>query len=223
MFQTSQLASINVNPVVEFDRQRKSLIDLGYPKRAGLSRPEFDDLLGPLRNASSKLELSPRVGNSRLPFVIVIPQELVDAESVIETLRLAGSDRVGVLDRNHGPQGLSGYHPIHGLEVAESPYLLVDIQRGEEFCGLRPQDAIETIASRDRTPLTINEGIALQTHFPELLEKNKCYMLGGSTRGDRRVPAIWISDRAPKLGWCWRGNPHTWLGVASAARRVNVV
>nr|WP_241825441.1 DUF5701 family protein [Micromonospora sp. CB01531] len=21
---------------------------------------------------------------------------------------------------------------------------------------------------------------------------------------------------APKLGWCWYGNPHTWLGSATA-------
>ena len=27
---------------------------------------------------------------------------------------------------------------------------------------------------------------------------------------------MWISERAPKLGWCWDGNPHTWLGTASA-------
>ena len=31
---------------------------------------------------------------------------------------------------------------------------------------------------------------------------------------------MWISERAPKLGWCWDGNPHTWLGIASAGARV---
>ncbi|WP_369693045.1 DUF5701 family protein, partial [Dietzia timorensis] len=24
---------------------------------------------------------------------------------------------------------------------------------------------------------------------------------------------------APKVGWCWAGNRHTWLGFASAAGR----
>ena len=66
---------------------------------------------------------------------------------------------------------------------------------------------------------TIAEGIALQLVLPALLEKNKCFMLAGSRRGDRRVPALWISDRAPKLGWCWEGNPHSWLGTASALGR----
>jgi len=32
-------------------------------------------------------------------------------------------------------------------------------------------------------------------------------------------PAIWISRGAPKLGWCWQRNPHTWLGMASAGAR----
>jgi hypothetical protein len=63
----------------------------------------------------------------------------------------------------------------------------------------------------------------LVTQFPGILVKNHCFMLSGSRRtalpGDRRVPALWISERAPKLGWCWDGNPHDWLGVASAGRR----
>ena len=50
------------------------------------------------------------------------------------------------------------------------------------------------------------------THAPDMLEKNKCFMLSGSRRDDRRVPAMWISERAPKLGWCWDGNPHTRAG-----------
>ena len=99
----------------------------------------------------------------------------------------------------------------------------MDIERGEEFCNVRPEEATATIRSRGRSPLTIDEGIALVTQVPEVLEKNKCFMLAGSRRtalpGDRRVPALWIADRAPKLGWCWDGNPHTWLGTASAGRR----
>jgi hypothetical protein len=46
---------------------------------------------------------------------------------------------------------------------------------------------------------------------------------------DARTPAIWISNGtgrdgranrdAPKVGWCWAGNRHTWLGFASASHR----
>ena len=86
---------------------------------------------------------------------------------------------------------------------------------------MRPEEALPVILRRGRTPLTIEEGIAVVTHAPHVLERNRCFMLSGSRRGDRRVPAMWISAGAPKLGWCWDGNPHGWLGVASAAGRVS--
>lgn len=66
----------------------------------------------------------------------------------------------------------------------------------------------------------------------------RCFMTIGSRlrketgRLDSRVPALWISNGtgrdgrdnrdAPKVGWCWANNRHTWLGFASAARRLAV-
>jgi hypothetical protein len=61
--------------------------------------------------------------------------------------------------------------------------------------------------------------IALVTHFREAVATNVGLSLAGSRCGDRRVCALWISKGAPKLGWCWAGNPHTWLGIASCAGR----
>jgi hypothetical protein len=97
--------------------------------------------------------------------------------------------------------------------------VVFDVERGDEFCGVRPNDAVPVILDRGRTPLTIHEGIAFATQHPRSLERNRCYMLAGSRRGDKRVPALWISEKAPKLGWCWAGNLHTWLGIASAGSR----
>ena len=147
-------------------------------------------------------------------------RDVVRPEDTVPLLTLDGGSRPGRVDRNHGEGDLATYHPLPELDVPTGPaYLLLDVDRGEEFCGVRPEDALPVIRSRGRTPLTIDEGIAVVTHCPELLEKNKCFMLSGSRRHDRRVPALWISERAPKLGWCWDGNPHTWLGVASAGGR----
>jgi hypothetical protein len=63
------------------------------------------------------------------------------------------------------------------------------------------------------------QDIAFVTHYPAALAKNMCFSLGGSRSGDRRVPAIWTSRNAPRLGLCWAGNPHTWRGMASAGGR----
>lgn len=151
----------------------------------------------------------------------MVSRDLIAAERTVPLLRLPNSSKAGVVDRNHRPGDLATYHPLEMLEVPDAPaYLLVDVQRGEEFCGVAPEQALPVITARGRTPLTIEEGIALVTQAPQLVEKNRCFMLSGSRRGDRRVPALWISGRAPKLGWCWDGNPHSWLGVVSAGRRV---
>ena len=49
------------------------------------------------------------------------------------------------------------------LGVPVPAYLLVGVDRGEEFCGVPPEDALPVIRGRGRTPLTIDEGIALVT------------------------------------------------------------
>jgi len=84
---------------------------------------------------------------------------------------------------------------------------------------VRPDAALVTVTDAGRSPLTTDEGVALITHYPHALEKNHCFQLLGSRCGDRRVPGLWISDRRPKLGFCWAGNLHTWLGAACCAQR----
>lgn len=79
---------------------------------------------------------------------------------------------------------------------------------------------LRVITGRGRTPLTIAEGIALVTQRPDTLRKNKCFSSLASQRPGQQVPAIWISAAAPKLGWCWDRNPHTWFGSASATSRL---
>ena len=102
-------------------------------------------------------------------------------------------------------------------------YLLVDVERGEEFCNVTPEDATATIRARGRTPLTIDEGIALVTQVPQVLETNKCFMLAGSRRrpapGTAGCPRCGSASGRRSSGWCWDGNPHTWLGTASAGHR----
>jgi hypothetical protein len=205
-----------------FQQQVDRLVILAYPRLAGLSEPEFRERLEPLRSMAEPIGGEDSAGT--VPFVLVVTRDLVSPYDAVPLLHLSGSTRPGRVDRNHGEGDLDAYHPVESCEPPGAAYLLVDVERGGEFCNVRPEDATRTIRSRGRTPLTIDEGIALVTQVPEALEKNKCFMLAGSRRsgipGDRRVPALWISERAPKLGWCWDGNPHTWLGTASTGQRL---
>lgn len=205
------------------DRQVGTLLDLGYPALAGLTPSELTDALAPLRETAAGLpDLRVDDPPGRAPLVLVVTKALVDPELTVPLLRLApNGTRVGILDPNHGEPGLAPYRPIEQVELPDpAAYLLLDVDRGEEFLGVTPEAALPVILRRGRTPLTIEEGIAVATHAPQVLERYRCFMLAGSRRGDRRVPALWISAGAPKLGWCWDGNPHDWLGVASAGGRV---
>jgi hypothetical protein len=103
------------------------------------------------------------------------------------------------------------------------------------MAGWTPDAALTAITAAGRTPLTLAEGIHWALQRPDVLERNHCFMTIGSRltrpdgRLDARTPALWISNGtgrdgparrdAPKVGWCWAGNHHTWLGFASAAGR----
>lgn len=130
---------------------------------------------------------------------------------------------------------LEQFAPIAGLTVPDQPlYLLHDLDRGDDLRNWSPDEALPALTDRGRTPLTVTEGISWLLQEPKVLERNHCFMTVGSRRLadaglDARTPAIWISGGtgrdgasrrgAPKIGWCWAGNRHTWLGFASARQR----
>ncbi|WP_407548107.1 DUF5701 family protein [Streptomyces sp. Pv4-95] len=205
----------------EFDRQVNTLVAAGYPGLAGMTEADFHTLVEPLREpvlARAAASASPSEG--RVPFLLVVTRALVPLEEAVPLTTLAGKRSPGVIERFYAPGELERFVSLKELALPEGEvYVVFDVERGEEFCGAVPVDALATLVERKRTPLTIEEGIALLTQFPQALAKNKCFSLGGSRFGDRRVPALWISKGAPKLGWCWEGNPHTWLGMASAGDR----
>jgi len=118
------------------------------------------------------------------------------------------------------PEDLDTFVPIQSVELPDAPaYLAVDVDLGAASRNVRPEDALRDILAAGRSPLTLDEGIALVLQQPEVIAPNWGFSMAGSRRGDQRVPAFWISEGGPKLGWCWDRNPHTWLGTASCARR----
>lgn len=209
------------DPGTEFDRQIGNLVERDYPALAGLSREEFTAQVTPLRDVAMNAGIAGyEPGTGRVPFLLVITRQVVSIEQALPRTTLHGKDKPGFVDRSFEPGALERFVATKETELPDQHlYLLLDVERGEEFCGAVPNDAMATVITRGRTLLTVEEGIALITHYPEILVKNKCFSLGGSRSGDRRVPAIWISQHPPKLGWCWEGNPHTWLGMASAGGR----
>lgn len=128
------------------------------------------------------------------------------------------------------------FRPIPSAAAPETPlYLLTDPDRGDAMTNWSPDEALPAFAAAGRTPMTLTEGLFWLLQRPGVLERGHCFMTIGSRRHkptgalDPRTPAIWISNGtgrdgprnrdAPKVGWCWAGNRHTWLGFASGAGR----
>jgi hypothetical protein len=202
----------------EFDRQVETLLERGYPALAGLSAADFAGLLTPLRAAAVAYGGAPATAD-RLPFVVVVPAKLVPTGAAMPLTALRG--KPGAVSRLLPDVDTFGPTDLAPLPVGDA-YLMVDVDRGAEFRNLAPDAALPVIVGGGRSPLTVDEGVAVVTHFPGALERNHCFSLAGSRCGDRRVPAVWISKGAPMLGWCWAGTPHTWLGVASCAGREGI-
>jgi hypothetical protein len=195
---------------LEFDRQVDALAQTGLPEHRELADGCFRAWLEPLRD-----RLPPVAADgSRLPFVVVVPDlPMVDVLSAVHTVDGTGFTTMDDAD-------LARFRPLPELDVPGAPYLLVDVDTGADTLNLPPADALPQIAEAGRSPLTLAEGLALLVSHLGVLRARNAFSLLGSRAGDKRVPALWVSKRRPRLGWCWQGAPHSWLGSASCGARV---
>ena len=168
--------------------------------------------------------------------VLAIHHRAVPAAELAPLLSLDGKTGFVVVDLTD----IAEFLPIPGVDVPDRPLYWIDgLDRGDDLQNWSAEEAAPELAARGRSPLTVHEGISWLLQRPELLEPNACFMTIGSrkpkrpgdaSRGyDSRTPAIWISGGtgrdgrerkgAPKVGWCWWRNRHTWLGFASTTGR----
>ena len=199
------------------DSQLRRLLDRGLADLAGRPTGELSDLVRDLRDEQGA--------------TLVVHPALVPPSALVRLLLLGDKPGFVVVDMDD----VDEFVPRADVDVPDRPlYLVHDAERGDEMRSWSPDEALPSITERSRTPLTLNEGISWLLQTPTLLEPNHCFMTIGSRKPtskglDARTPAIWISGGtgrdgkdnkgAPKVGWCWAGNRHTWLGFASASRR----
>lgn len=123
-------------------------------------------------------------------------------------------------------------------DVPPTPYVALGLDRGDAHLDRTPAESVPELLAAGRTPMTLAEGLHWVLQEPGVLERNDCFMTPGSRLRradgsyDARTPALWLSNGtgrdgrerrdAVKLGWCWWGNRHTWLGIASCDERLSV-
>ena len=115
---------------------------------------------------------------------------------------------------------IKNFKPIEGVKIPNGKaYLAVDIETGKTSLGKTPDEAIKKIKSEDRSPLTLEEGVALVTHHPEILKDNYIWM-PGSRRGGDGVARLWLVEGKPGLDWGWANGSGAKWGSASCGSRV---
>jgi hypothetical protein len=204
--------------VPPLSKQADRLVELGVHRLAGWSETRLRDVAKMAVGQGALLALRP---------------DLVQASALAPLLRLNGKPGFVVVDMSD----VDEFGPTVALPTSPV-YLVHGLDRGDAMANWSPAEADPAIAAAGRTPLTLTEGLYWLLQCPETLERGRCFMALGSRRRkpgggqDARTPAIWISNGtgrdgaerrdAPKVGWCWAGNRHTWLGFASAAARLSV-
>ncbi|MGC9540045.1 DUF5701 family protein [Streptomyces sp. UG1] len=205
-------------PLPPLTTQAEHLIALGVPDLAAIPADE-------LRAFAEKAE---RGDGGTL---LAVHPDRAPASALAPLLRRADKPGFAVVDM----PDVDDFAP-DGIELPDAPlYVVTGIDRGDQMANWSPEEALPALTEQTRTPLLLTEGIHWVLQQPAALERNRCFMTIGSrlrkANGalDARTPAIWISNGtgrdgrerrdAPKVGWCWWGNRHTWLGFASTTGR----
>ncbi|MFV2143088.1 MULTISPECIES: DUF5701 family protein [Isoptericola] len=216
-------------PLPSLPAQADRLADLGLLPAAGT--------LDAATLPSTAARLATRAPDGAL--LVVHPRHLRPS-SLAPHLRRAVRTRAGTIEREGfvvvDMPDADEFAPTGLEEPTADVYAVVGPDRGDDLASWSPAEAAPELERRGRTPLTLAEGLHWALQAPDVLERNRCFMTIGSRLRkpdgsfDSRTPAVWISNGtgrdgsqrrgAAKVGWCWWGNRHSWLGFASAASRL---
>ena len=192
----------------DLDRQLAQLVAAGVPGLTGIGPTAL------LRRVAPLYELLAEECSQT--FLLVLPG-LAPLDRLVSLTSFNGRPGFTTME----PDDLARFGPTGDVEVPDRAYLLLDPDTGPDSLDVPPEKALPGLLAAGRTPLTLDEVLALLlVRGGELLRRETCFSMLASRCGDRRVPALWVSKGAPRLGWCWDGAPHTWLGSASAAARL---
>ncbi|MEU3424847.1 DUF5701 family protein [Streptomyces gardneri] len=212
-------------PLPSLAAQAERLIELGVHEIAGVSADALRTF------ASEAVEAVEAAEGDDGGALLAVHPDRAPASALAPLLRRADKPGFVVVDM----PDVDDFAPS-GIELPDAPfYLVTGVDRGDRMSNWSPDEALPALTEEKRTPLVLTEGIHWVLQQPAALERNLCFMTIGSrlrkANGamDARTPAIWISNGtgrdgrerrdAPKVGWCWWGNRHTWLGFASATGR----
>ncbi len=151
-----------------FNEQLGRIIKRKFPIIANLSKSDFiNHYIMPLKELIVEYHAETEFRENRIPFLIVVPHNIVPLSYQLDSIRAIINEKQ--LEYIIKPEW---FENAKGLSTPEKPYLLLDVETGSGMKNITPKKCVETFNRQGRFALTIDEGIALITHFPEVLESH---------------------------------------------------
>ncbi len=132
---------------------------------ANLGQRDFiSRYLTPLRELLVTYEMETVSWKDRKPFLLVVPHRIVPLSFQLDSLR----ERINQKQLEYiiKPEW---FENAPGVSTPSEPYLLLDVETGHAMLNISPEKCVKKFNQEGRFALTIDEGLALITHCPEVL------------------------------------------------------
>lgn len=151
-----------------FSEQVERIIERKFYAVADLGKSDFiDRYLMPLQQLLLTCDIETDFRENRIPFLLVVPHNIVSLSFQLEGLR----ERINKKQLEYiiKPEW---FENAPGVSTSPEPYLVLDVETGHAMRNITPANCVKIFNEDGRFALTIDEGIALITHFPEVLESH---------------------------------------------------
>jgi hypothetical protein len=151
-----------------FTKQIDTIMQRKFHIPTGLSESDFVDLhIMPLKQLLLKNDRDTKMEESHVPILVVVPNAIVPLSYQLQSIRESMNDIQ--LEHIIKPEW---FENAEGVSTPDKPYLLLDVETGYAMKNITPKKCVKIFTDEGRFPLTVDEGIALISHFPEVLESH---------------------------------------------------
>jgi hypothetical protein len=151
-----------------FYQQLKTIIEKKFHVPTGLSESDFINRhIMPLKQLLVENGKHTKSVESRIPILVVVPHTIVPLSYQLERIRESIDDIQ--LEHVIKPEW---FENAKGVSTPDKPYFLVDVETGYAMKTITPKKCVQSFRDEGRFALTVDEGIALISHFPEVLESH---------------------------------------------------
>jgi hypothetical protein len=148
-----------------FTDQTNRIIENKYHIIANLTEIDFINRhLIPLKQILVSLNVNTEFQENRIPFILVVPHNIVSLSYQLGIIRKIMNKKQ--LEYIIKPEW---FENAKGVLTPDKPYLLIDVETGYAMKNITPKKCVKAFNDEGRSALTIDEGIALITHFSEVL------------------------------------------------------